>query len=92
MLDMQAEDIAMEYYRKRLGADASKVFIHLVKEVGEIASALERGNIEHAKIEIVESIALLYYLASINGINKNDVDDSMKRIYTKKLESLSGNR
>ncbi len=89
---MQAEDIALEYYRKRLGADTSKVFIHLVKEVGEIASALERGNIEHAKIEIVESIALLYYLASIHGIASNDVDDSMKRIYAKKLESLASNR
>jgi NTP pyrophosphatase (non-canonical NTP hydrolase) len=86
---MQARDLAIEYYRRRFGTDVSKVFIHLVREVGEIALALERGNVDHAKIEIVESIALLYHLASIYGIG--DIDDNMARIYSKKLESITGN-
>ncbi len=86
---MQARDLAIEYYRKRLGMDANKVFIHLVREIGEIAFALEKSNIEHAKIEIAESIALLYYLASIYGID--GIDDSIRSIYSKKLESFTSN-
>ncbi len=86
---MQARDLAIEYYRRRFGTDVSKAFIHLVREVGEIAFALERGNTDHAKIEIAESIALLYHLASIYGID--DIDGEMARIYSKKLESFTGN-
>ena len=86
---MQARDLAIEYYRRRFGTDVSKAFIHIVREVGEIAFALERGNTDHAKIEIAESIALLYHLASIYGID--DIDDEMARIYSKKLESFTGN-
>ena len=89
MLGMQAKDLAIEYYRRKFGTDASKTFIHLVREVGEIAFAIERGNVDHTKIEIAESIALLYHLASIYGID--DIDDSIIRIYSKKMESFAGN-
>jgi NTP pyrophosphatase (non-canonical NTP hydrolase) len=57
----------------------------LVREIGEIAFALERNNMEHAKLELTESTALIYYLASKYGL---DLDANIESVYTKKLEML----
>ena len=77
--------IAVEYYNKKFGDDRSSAFIHLVREIGEIAFAMEKSNTEHAKMEITESTALLYYLASKYGL---DLDSNMKAVYSKKLDML----
>jgi NTP pyrophosphatase (non-canonical NTP hydrolase) len=77
--------IAVEYYNRKFGDDRSAAFIHLVKEIGEIAFAMEKNNVVHAKIEITESVALLYYLATKYDL---DLDANIKAIYTKKLEML----
>ena len=77
--------IAIEYYNKKFGEDKSAAFIHLVREIGEIAFAMEKNNIEHAKMEITESAALLYYLATIYNL---DIDSNIKSVYSKKLEML----
>lgn len=44
-----------------------------------------RFNIEHAKLELTESTALLYYLASKYEL---DLDANIDSLYTKKLEML----
>jgi NTP pyrophosphatase (non-canonical NTP hydrolase) len=77
--------IAVEYYNKKFGDDRSAAFIHLVREIGEIAFAMEKSNAEHAKMEITESAALLYYLASKYGL---DIDANMNAVYSKKLDML----
>ena len=77
--------IAIEYYGKKFGDDKSAAFIHLVREIGEIAFAMEKDNIEHAKMEITESVALLHYLATKYNL---DLDANMKTVYGKKLEML----
>ncbi|MEM3160478.1 MAG: hypothetical protein QXJ74_06815 [Nitrososphaera sp.] len=77
--------IAVEYYGKKFGDNASAAFIHLVREIGEIAFAMEKGNAEHAKLEITESVALLHFLASKYSL---DVDANMQAVYSKKLEAL----
>lgn len=77
--------IAVEYYNRKFGEDKSAAFIHLVREIGEIAFAMEKNNSEHAKLEMTESVALLYYLATKYGL---DLDANMKAVYTKKLEML----
>ncbi len=76
---------AIEYYNKKFGDDKSAAFIHLVREIGEIAFAMEKNNPEHAKLEITESTALLYYLASKYELN---LDENIKSLYTKKLGML----
>jgi NTP pyrophosphatase (non-canonical NTP hydrolase) len=76
--------IAVEYYNKKFGDDKGAAFIHLVREIGEIAFAMEKNNPEHAKLELTESIALLYYLASKYGL---DLEANMKSLYTKKIET-----
>jgi NTP pyrophosphatase (non-canonical NTP hydrolase) len=77
--------IATEYYNLKFGDDKSAAFIHLVREIGEIAFAMEKNNLEHAKLELTESTALLYYLASKYEL---DLDANIKSLYTKKLEML----
>lgn len=77
--------VAIEYYNRRFGDDKTAAFIHLVREIGEIAFALERNNMEHAKLELTESTALIYYLASKYGL---DLDANIESVYAKKLEML----
>ena len=76
---------AVEYYNRKFGDDRSAAFIHLVREIGEIAFAIEKNNLEHAKLEITESAALLHYLASKYGF---DLDSNMEVTYLKKLTTL----
>ena len=77
--------VAIEYYNRKFGDDKTAAFIHLVREIGEIAFALERNNMEHAKLELTESTALIYYLASKYGL---DLDANIESVYTKKLDIL----
>jgi NTP pyrophosphatase (non-canonical NTP hydrolase) len=77
--------VAIEYYGKKFGGDTSAAFIHLVREIGEIAFAMEKNNAEHAKMEITESVALLHYLATEYNL---DIGSNMKAVYSKKLEML----
>ena len=77
--------IAIEYYDMKFGDDKSAAFIHLVREIGEIAFAMEKDNHEHAKLELTESTALLYFLASKYEF---DLDENIESTYTKKLEML----
>jgi NTP pyrophosphatase (non-canonical NTP hydrolase) len=76
---------AIEYYNRKFGDDKIAAFVHLVREIGEIAFALERNNTEHAKLELTESTALIHYLASKYGL---DLDANIESVYTKKLEML----
>ncbi len=77
--------VAVEYYDKKFGDNTPATFIHLVREIGEIAFAMEKGNTEHAKLEITESVALLYFLASKYNL---DLDSNIKEVYSKKLQAL----
>jgi NTP pyrophosphatase (non-canonical NTP hydrolase) len=82
---IEMSSIAVEYYNRKFGEDRAAAFIHLVREIGEIAFAIEKNNTEHAKLELTESAALLYYLASKYEL---DLDANIKSLYTKKLEML----
>lgn len=77
--------IAVEYYNRKFGEDRSAAFIHLVREIGEIAFAMEKNNVEHAKMEITESAALLHYLATKYDL---DLEANIKAVYSKKLETF----
>jgi hypothetical protein len=78
--------LAVEYYNKKFGEDVSAAFIHLVREIGEIAFAIERVKPGIAYTKITEAVALLYYISSKYNIN---IDESINTLYTKKLASLS---
>jgi NTP pyrophosphatase (non-canonical NTP hydrolase) len=86
---IEMNSVAIEYYNKKFGDDKTAAFIHLVREIGEIAFALEKNNMEHAKLELTESTALLYFLASKYEL---DLDANIELLYTKKLEMLKTSR
>ena len=44
--------IATEYYEKKFEGDRSTPFIHLIREVNEIAFAIKKNIVEDAKMEI----------------------------------------
>lgn len=74
------------YYNKRFGDNIDSVFIHLVREIGEIALAMEKENANHAKLKITEAAALLEYMASKYEI---DLDSNMEMMYSKKLDTIT---
>jgi NTP pyrophosphatase (non-canonical NTP hydrolase) len=78
--------IVIDYYNIRFGENLSASFIHLVREIGEIALALEKNNIEHVKLKITESVALLHFLASKYGL---DVESNIQLLYAHKLDTLN---
>ncbi|NMJ87367.1 MAG: hypothetical protein EX285_05960 [Thaumarchaeota archaeon] len=78
-------NVAIEYYEKKFNDDITKAFIHLVREIGEIALAIERSNLELAKMEITESVAILQFIAKKYGF---DLQANIDNIYTKKLQAL----
>ncbi|MEP6576866.1 MAG: hypothetical protein ABJB85_10600 [Nitrososphaerota archaeon] len=84
-LDMLSE-IAIEYYNKRFEDNTSAAFIHLVREIGEIAFAIERDKPGIAQTKITEAVALLYYISSKYDI---DLDENILSLYSKKLASLT---
>jgi len=61
-------------------------FIHLVREIGDIALAMEKRNTEHAKLKITEASALLQYIASIYDL---DLDTKIQTLYLHKLQSVT---
>jgi hypothetical protein len=78
--------IALEYYDKRFRRNLQLAFIHLVREIGDIALAMEKSNSEHAKLKITEASALLQYIASIYNL---DLDNRMQSLYLHKLRTIT---
>jgi NTP pyrophosphatase (non-canonical NTP hydrolase) len=75
---------AVEYYGRKFQGDRRAAFVHLVKEVGELARALEKGNEELARIEITEIAGLTFYFSHSYGF---DLEGGLREMYTKKLAS-----
>ena len=78
-------EIAVQYYNKKFGNSLEKGFIHLAKEMGELAMGIEKDNKELAKHEITELAALLHWFAKQVGFELNQ---NIQQVYEKKLESL----
>jgi NTP pyrophosphatase (non-canonical NTP hydrolase) len=80
-----SSSIAIEYYNRKFGNNISAAFIHLVREMGEIAFAIENDKPGIARPKITEAVALLYYIGSKYNI---DIEENMNSLYAKKIESL----
>ena len=79
-------DIVLDYYERRFAGNIGEAFIHLVREIGEVALAIEKENSAHAMLKITEASALLQFLASKYGF---DLDANIHQLYSKKLDSLT---
>ncbi len=78
--------LVINYYKKRFGENINSAYIHLVREIGEIALAIEKGNTEHAKLKITEAAALLKYMASKYKFN---LDSNMQLVYSRKMDTIT---
>lgn len=78
-------DAAVEYYGRKYGEDVQGAFVHIVRELGELARALERDQPDLAVHEITEIAALMRYLAARYDF---DLAESIDALYTKKLAKL----
>ena len=78
--------VALDYYDKRFHKNLKSTFIHLVREIGDIALAMEKDNSEHAKLKIAEASALLQYIASIYDL---DLDTKIQTLYSHKLRAIT---
>jgi hypothetical protein len=74
-------NIEIEYYNKKYGDDIQKAFIHLIREIGQIAYAIEKNNNSVAVAKITEASALLRFFAIKYEI---DLESNIKEMYSKK--------
>jgi hypothetical protein len=73
--------IEIEYYNKKYGNDIQKAFIHLIREIGQIAYAIEKNNNSVAVAKITEASAILRYFATKYEI---DLESTIEEMYSKK--------
>jgi len=81
--------IAVEYYNKKYGDDIHKAFIHLIREIGQIAYAIEANNNSVATAKIIEASALLRFFATKYEI---DLESNIEEMYSKKISLLERNK
>ena len=43
-------NLVISYYNKRFGDNINSAYIHLIREIGEIALAIEKENADQAKL------------------------------------------
>jgi len=66
------------YYNRDRDRGLFRTFTWLVEEVGELAEALQRGDIDSISEEIADVIAWTISIANLLGI---DVEDALRRKY-----------
>jgi NTP pyrophosphatase (non-canonical NTP hydrolase) len=82
------DSVVLDYYNRRFGENLDAAFIHLIREIGEIALAMEKNNLNHLRLKITEASALLKYLASRYDL---DVEANIQFLYSEKLNKASTN-
>lgn len=80
--------LPIKYYTRKYGDDTSAAFIHLIREIGQIAFAIETKNAPVLQAKLTEASALLQFIAHNHKI---DLESNMEMMYSKKL-SLSERR
>lgn len=76
---------AIRYYQIKFDDNINQAFVHLVREIGQIAFGIETNNKPVLEAKILEAEALLRFLAYKYGI---DIDKNAGAIYAKKLSQL----
>ena len=74
--------LPIRYYTRKYGDNTSAAFIHLVREVGQVAFAIETKNDPVLKAKLTEAVALLQFIAHIHKV---DLESNTEMMYSKKL-------
>jgi hypothetical protein len=79
-------ELAVRYYELKYGNSVDNAFIHLIREIGQIAYALETKNEPVFGAKVTEAMALLRFLAHKHNVN---IESNMETMYSKKLAHIS---
>jgi len=74
--------LPIKYYSRKYGDNTSAAFIHLVREIGQVAFAIETKNDPVLEAKLTEAIALLQFIAHSHKV---DVESNREMMYSKKL-------
>ena len=77
---------AVRYYELKYGNSLDDAFIHLIREIGQIAYALEAKNEPVFSAKVTEAIALLRFLAHKHNVN---IESNIETMYSKKLAHIN---
>jgi hypothetical protein len=77
---------AIKYYELKYGNNTNQAFIHLIREIGQIAYALETKNQAVFDAKVTEATALLNFLAHKQNVN---IESNMEIMYSKKLAHIN---
>jgi NTP pyrophosphatase (non-canonical NTP hydrolase) len=77
--------LPIKYYTRKYGDDTTAAFIHLVRETGQIAFAIETKNAPVLEAKLTEAAALVQFIAHCHNV---DLESNTEMMYSKKL-SLS---
>jgi hypothetical protein len=72
-------ELTIKYYKLKYGNDMDHAFIHLIRELGQIAYTLETNNEAVFNAKETEAIALLNFLARKLNINIESNIETMTR-------------
>jgi hypothetical protein len=78
-------ELSTKYYGIKYGNDTDHAFIHLIREIGQIAYALETKNEPVFAAKVTEATALLKFLAHKHNVN---IESNIEAMYSKKLAHI----
>jgi hypothetical protein len=79
-------ELALRYYEFKYGNDMDHAYIHLIREIGQLAYALETKNEPVFSAKVTEAIALLKFLAHKHNV---DIESNIEMMYSKKLAHIN---
>jgi NTP pyrophosphatase (non-canonical NTP hydrolase) len=75
-------NLPIKYYTRKYGDDTRAAFIHLIREIGQVAFAIETKNDPVLEAKLTEAVALLRFIAHSHEI---DLESNTELMYSKKL-------
>jgi hypothetical protein len=72
-----SENLPIKYYKRKYGNDTSAAFIHLIREIGQVAFAIETKNAPALNAKLTEAAALLQFIAHSHGIDLESTLDEL---------------
>jgi hypothetical protein len=79
---IMSASLPIKYYTRKYGDDMNAAFIHLIREIGQIAFAIEKKNAPILEAKLTEATALLQFIAYSHKI---DLESNTEMMYSKKL-------
>jgi hypothetical protein len=78
-------ELPMKHYEIKYGNDTDQAFVHLIREIGQIAYALGTKNQPVFAAKVTEASVLLKFLACRYNVN---IKSNIETMYSKKLTHI----